>query len=186
MYFTFLFILFPTIYLSKIYQKHSTPENIRILYTSILNFLPQLKLHHILLFSSRRYFYTVDFSPINQTEMKTLTKLFLGENVPAEIRIRSIKNTQQTDNDLILQWNHLNENLTYLESETLTEKTFHQIYDQNIKEKIKQIRNYPKIMNLYHQNCQHFSHSVVQLDSDSDNNVMTCSLCPFELNADVL
>jgi hypothetical protein len=101
--------------------------------------------------------YTVDFSPINQPNPRTLLKLFIGKNVPAETRIRRIENTRfSNDEEIIEKWNKQNTQNAEV-SELLTNKTFEKIQNENLKEKIIKMRSWRTTMNLYMQNCQHFS-----------------------------
>lgn len=55
--------------------------------TSVLNFMPWLELHHVVIMKDKSIekgsgVYTVDFSPINQAHPKTLLKLVCGKFVP--------------------------------------------------------------------------------------------------------
>ena len=117
----------------------------RILYSSALHFLPNLKLHHIVLCSNYQdnKVYAIDFTPINQTHFSTLSKLLLGHNVPAEIRVVYLEDSQFLDKDekLIEKWEK-NKNIVY---STYTSK------------------NWNNKMNLYTHNCQHFSKWITSL-----------------------
>lgn len=136
----------------------------KILKTSILNFLPFLKLHHIIFISSKNKIYSIDFSPINQSSPKTLLKLFFSKKVLAEIRIRVFENISLDNSNyyIIEKWNNLT-NLTQIESQELTEKVFSEIDDINLKNIIKKIKLYNIYMNLYNNNCQHFSKYVIKI-----------------------
>ena len=134
----------------------------KLLKTSILNFLPFLKLHHIVLISSKNKIYSIDFSPINQSSPKTLLKLFFSKKVLAEIRIRVFENISLDDGKYIIEkWANLT-NLTYNESQELSEKVFNEIIDDDLKNIIKKIKLYDTYMNLYKNNCQHFSKYVTE------------------------
>jgi len=132
---------------AKIHQK--------VLHTSILNFAPFLKLHHVVVVWDSKEMYAVDFSPINQPHPLTLLKLILGKNVPAETRIRKLN----TFTDKI-------EIYDTQTSELLTNKTFEKIQNKKLKKMIKKMRSW-KTMNLYNQNCQHFSSFAKKLDPSS-------------------
>jgi len=116
----------------------------RILYSSALHFLPALKLHHIVLVSNNdgNKVIAIDFTPINQTSFSTLSKLLLGFNVPAEIRMIHLDGSHflDTDETLIEKWIKKNEILS----------NAHAI--ASIK-----MDGWNSDMNLYTHNCQHFS-----------------------------
>jgi len=146
--------------------------NITLLKTSILNFIPMLKLHHIILLYDKKYnnIYTIDFSPINQTSPKTLVKLLFNKNVNAEIRVRLIKNIMLNDsNKIIEQWNNINK-VDYITSQKITDKTYNNIYNSEIKDFIKFIINHynknGNFMNLYTNNCQTFSKFILYIQKD--------------------
>lgn len=124
----------------------------KVLHTSILNFAPFLKLHHVVVLWDSNEMYTIDFSPINQPNPRTLLNLILGKNVPAETRIRKIENTSFTNEEIIKDWNGQNSQNIF----DLTNKTFEKIQNKDLKEIITKLRSW-KSMNLYNQNCQHFS-----------------------------
>jgi hypothetical protein len=146
--------------------------NITLLKTSILNFIPILKLHHIILLYDKKYnnIYTIDFSPINQSSTKTLLKLLFNKNVNAEIRVRLIKNIMLNDsNKIIEQWNNIN-NVNYITSQKITNEIYNNIYNNEIKNFIKFIINYynknGNSMNLYNNNCQTFSKFILDINKD--------------------
>ena len=141
--FTFLCILtFPAYFMSAISFKT------RILYSAALNFLPELKVHHLVLLSNsdNNKVYAIDFTPINQSSFVTLSKLLLGYNVPAEIRVVQLKDSHFSDNDeiLIQKW---------VENKDI-------VTTKNIK-----IDNWNNEMNLYTHNCQHFSKWLTTTDN---------------------
>jgi hypothetical protein len=150
---------------SQYKNKRKSKYKYKILKTSILNFLPFLKLHHIVVISNKEItdkIYTVDFSPINQSYHKTLLKLFFSKKVLAEIRIRVFENISLDDGKYIIEkWANLT-NLTYNESQELSEKVFNEIIDDDLKNIIKKIKLYDTYMNLYKNNCQHFSKYVTE------------------------
>lgn len=138
--FTFLYILiFPAYFISAI------TFQTRILYSAALNFLPQLKVHHIVLLSKmdENKVFAIDFTPINQTSFVTLSKLLLGYNVPAEIRIVQLKDSHFLDNDEILfqKWVE-NKDMVFIK-----------------------IDDWSNEMNLYTHNCQHFSKWITTSDN---------------------
>lgn len=114
---------------------------IRILKTPMLNFLPHVKLHHVVILKENSSIYAIDFTPINQTSFQTMKNLFLGHSVPAEIRIVPIYNASfENENALIKEW----------ETSVVREKRFY----------IEGWNN--ETMNLYNHNCQHFSNFIQQ------------------------
>lgn len=123
----------------------------RILYSAALKFLPALKVHHIVIFSnlSDNKVYAIDFTPINQTSFGTLSKLFLGQNVPAEIRKIHLDDSHFFDADefLIQQW---------------IEKHKNGVSTESLK-----IKDWNAEMNLYTHNCQHFSKWIMNYDIKS-------------------
>lgn len=132
----------------------------RVMKTSILHFLPQLKLHHLVLISKmdkKNDVYTIDFTPINQTHHRTLSGLLLGKNVPAELRLRRIKNTNICDDKKILQiWDS---NMDEKKSRKLSKSVYNSIQDKEIKQVISGFllwEESKQYMNLYTRNCQHF------------------------------
>lgn len=143
-----LFLIFHLLNAEKILKK--------VLHTSILNFAPFLKLHQVLVLWDTKEMYTVDFSPISQANLRTLLKLFLGKNVPAETRIRRIENTRfSNDEEIIEKWNNQNTQISEV-SELLTNKSFEKIQNEILKKTITKMRSWRTTMNLYNQNCQHF------------------------------
>lgn len=105
----------------------------------VLHFLPQLKLHHVVVIKDKSM-YAIDFTPINQSEFFTIGKLFLGQNVPAKIRVIPLQNSSfDNEESLIAEWNHLRENSYTYDNVSL----------------FKGWKN--DSMNLYFHNCHHFS-----------------------------
>lgn len=143
----------------------------RVLNTAILNFAPSLKLHHIVILSNmENNIYTLDFSPINQSHPITLLKLLLGQNVSAEIRIRHLYNISfYDDNNIINTWCSLN-NLSYIESQKLSDNTIKKINkftNYKLYKLIYDIYKTNNTMNLYNYNCQHFSSHLLNLINSS-------------------
>lgn len=144
--------------------------NLKLIKTPILNFIPFLKLHHIVLLSSKAKdgSYAIDFSPFYQSNKKTLFKLFLGKNVDAEIRIRFIPNNiNNDDKNIIDYWYNSNSIIPY-ESKNKSIEILSNMCnenclckDENMQHIFKNIMNeWSDSMNLYNHNCQHFSSFV--------------------------
>jgi len=134
---------------------------LKILQTSILHFIPSIKLHHIVLLSDnpRHHLYTLDFTPINQTHHSTLLKMVLARNVPAEIRLRYIITNMENTDTIIEKWDNMNK-VHYDISYQLTKSFYNNIQNKEIKDIITQSFNWKPYMNLYNHNCQHFSDYV--------------------------
>ena len=115
----------------------------RIIKTAVIHFAPSIKQHHIVIIERyNRMLCAVDFSPINQSDSRTLADLVLGCDVPAEVRIKNIIGCDFYDDDgIVEQW------LTKpcLASSSLS-STFPELRTWN-----------GTTMNLYTHNCQHFS-----------------------------
>ena len=165
LFFVIFFLFFIFINSFNIFKSQFNINNIKILKTPILNFIPQLKLHHILIIPeyNNKSIYTIDFSPINQTKTTTLLKLLFAKNVPAEIRIRHINLSKfnltynnYNDNTLINIWYNGNSQ-NYLESQLISDQVFKKIKNKKIKKFIANIKTWNTSMNLYTHNCQHFS-----------------------------
>lgn len=133
----------------------------RILKTPIFHFTDVIKEHHIVFVESmyiKHGIYVVDFTPIRQNSWKTLVYLFLGMNVPAEIRVRFIRQphidfNQTTDAVLQESWSK--------ESVLVDPPTL--FYPVDLFKHTHKKWKEPHFMNLYTHNCQHFRHDFTQL-----------------------
>lgn len=142
-----------------ILSRHSHSQiTFRILQTSILHFIPSIRLHHIVLLSDKpeHHLYTLDFTPINQTQRATLLKMLVGMNVPAEIRLRYIITNIVNTDEIVEQWDNMNK-VTPEISYQLTNNFYNKIQNKQIKNIIHKSFNWQHYMNLYNHNCQHFS-----------------------------
>jgi hypothetical protein len=148
--------------------------NLDIIHTPIIDKLPIIKQHHIVILSHDDEFYTLDFSPISKSIIKRTLQLLLGKNIPAEIRLRKInildndtidKKKEYKKYKLFLE-NYINNNFKllnskdYMQSKELTDITFNNIKNYDIKQFIKEYMIINQSMNLYTNNCQHFSKIV--------------------------
>lgn len=80
--------------------------SIKILKTSMVDFLPVLNLHHIVILKEKSSIYAIDFRPIDQHEVQTLKNLILGKHLPAEVRIIPILNSSFDNEEALLnEWN---------------------------------------------------------------------------------
>lgn len=166
---------------------HGNNVSFRILKTAILHLFPTIKLHHIILLSDNpsHHVYTLDFTPINQTNITTLVKLLLGQNVDAEVRLRYIKmdndrdicsgnsNNEidnENDNTFVEKWDNINK-LNEKMSKQVTKNTYNNIDNKQLQHIIGSSFLWPEYMNLYCHNCQHFSKYMykIYLSSTSKN-----------------
>jgi len=197
MYFILLLFL-----LSKTWARQdiqSSQAAVTLLKTGVLSFAPWLELHHIVLINifnpENRIkgggIYAIDFSPVNQTNPKTLLKLLSGKSVPGEIRIRWIPTEGVFNNNNIKKtWSCLGSaGNPLLGSDKGIKAMNDRVNDRrlsicdksvssaiNVNYNIEQSTAYnlmdsliQKInsdwtheMNLYTHNCQHFSHFCMQ------------------------
>lgn len=140
----------------------------RVLHSGILGFLPELKLHHLVVLSpisnnknrnnkKSTDTYVIDFSPLDAGSPSTLLKLALSMNVPAETRLRVIRNgSGMTDSEFIGAWHAMNPADT-TESLELSNKVYRSIRDRRLKTLLDSVFTWNNEMNLYTHNCQHFS-----------------------------
>jgi hypothetical protein len=149
-------ILFFLLYVASSYQSHIT---FRIIQSSILHFVPSIKLHNIVLVTDKpkNYVYTLDFTPINQTYPSTLLKMILAQNVPAEVRLRYIDSNIENNETIIQEWHNMNK-VDHDDSTKLSKFIYNKIYNKQLQNIIDAAFNWEPYMNLYKHNCQHFSH----------------------------
>jgi hypothetical protein len=125
-------------------------------YAAIVNFLPNLKLHDIIViyplqnYNSNSNIITIDFSPVTQNDTYTIFKLLIGQNIPANIRIRVLPSWNLED---------------WYNSPNLSIK---EIPDFKLRQNLLNIQNKWNLgavkgnsMNLYNHNCKHFSRFVI-------------------------
>jgi len=136
---------------------------VAVLKSAIVSFAPDLKLHHIVTITDKNLkTYAIDFSPINQSLPKTLLKLALGHNVPAETRVRQIPYSEN-ECELLENWIVQNDKInSHSDSERKSVQVLSAIKDQELKQKLLHLRSWKSTMNLYTGNCQHFSKYAVK------------------------
>ena len=118
----------------------------RILYTPVFPFFPNLKQHHVIVIPrSYNSAYAFDFTPVDQELIQTKLDLFLGKNVPGEIRIIRISDATG-DLEMIESWETMKG--TSRDSK---------INDGKILRLIKRTKSWNTDMNMYTHNCQHFT-----------------------------
>ena len=145
-----------------------------VLHSGVFNFAPWLELHHVVMLGSKAKDSTgvlaIDFSPLDQTKPETILALLSGKSVPAEIRVRWVPNENKLRDLETLKktWScmgpasdvQLAEVNTFLQSSKDNQAEDYQFCVALI-ERVK--RKWSLRMNLYHHNCQHFSHFVLNL-----------------------
>ena len=136
---------------------------IHTIHTAIVNFAPMLKLHHLVIvkhndpLDNTNKIYTIDFTPIDQSNITTICKLLMGQNVPGEIRIRKLSNMDLTNEDKIIEeWIDQNNN-------TMNSNQICNITDPKLCHFVSKIKIWDNKMNLYTHNCQHFSKYVYKI-----------------------
>lgn len=157
----FISKIFKFVYVN-ILSFYSSDTHYKVLSTSILNFFPPLKLHHIIVINNKNSIYTLDFTPLNQTKPSTLLKLLFNRNVPAEIRLRELKNIPYSDNKRIIEgWDASNQ-IDYIGSQKRSREAFNRVQFSIFKRKLSKIIQGRAEMNLYKYNCQHFSYCAIR------------------------
>lgn len=145
--FIFLFFIFldaTSKYLSCKFEK----ETIGAL---VFPFLPQINLHHIVVFKSKNHKYLLDYSPRSELNISTCLKLFTGKNVPGKTRIVYINDKTNNNEDMIEEWvNKLDKNKQ--------SKSFPIRYCKLNKI----IKEWDESFNLYNHNCRHFSSYIMK------------------------
>ena len=135
----------------------------RIINTAVVNKVPNVKLHHIIVLSnSRKNIYILDFTPLNVRNNLTKIKLLFGFTIPADIRLCNIKNVDYNDDTQIMEkWKDVTL-LDDIELQNNNQKIYKSIRDKQMKIIIKNaFQFWNKDMNMYNNNCQHFSHFVI-------------------------
>lgn len=111
--------------------------------------------HHIVILSNRnKDLYAIDFTPVEQTTVKTKIELLFNMYVPGEVRIRHIKGIDFTDDTSIIESWKKDKNMDY-------KRIYREIRDKKIRDIMKKALEWPDYMNLYTHNCQHFSGFVI-------------------------
>lgn len=138
---------------------------VRIMKTPLFSFFPTGMKHHSLIISKTNNtdgVYRLDYTPItlkNETVLKTRIKLLLGQIVPAEIRLRFIRNVKFHEDKKILQSEDLLDIIDAGLSNKISKKIYQDISDAEIKRTIFLLMNknrHNNTMSLYHYNCQTF------------------------------
>lgn len=148
-YIIFLFFLFNNNHIcTNLYKKHA----------AILNILPTLRLHDIVVVSDNNAIFTIDYTPINQSHPDVLLKLFIGKYVPAEVRIRRMRVwnlTEWYDTPCIT--------IDDIHNNVLKNKIIKVVNNWNHMDVDMDVENSNIIgMNLYKRNCKHFTDFVIK------------------------
>jgi hypothetical protein len=161
----------------------------------VLNFAPWLELHHVVFLTPNtqsKGVFAIDFTPVNQEDIKTVMKLIKGQNVPAEIRVKYIQGSSIKDKEekIKREWSCMQLFLPHTTSNNSNEiKTFSvdiskpNIYDNpsivndfTDKEELELMyktieriyRKWNTRMNFYTHNCIHFSYFVRDMLKEDD------------------
>ena len=88
--------------------------------------------------------------------------LLFGLNVPGEIRIRHLQNTNiyEQEQKLTSLIDDVNTKLTPIESQTISDLVYYSIKNKEVREIVKIMRKWNTKMNLYSNNCRHFAYLV--------------------------
>jgi len=150
-YIAFLFFLFNNNHIyTKLCKKHA----------AILNILPSLRIHDIVVVPDNNAILTIDYTPINQSHPDVLLKLFMGKYVPAEVRIRRMRLWNLTE------WYHTPcisiDDIQNNESKNKIIKVVNNWNHNDVD--IGNSKGNSNIigMNLYKRNCKHFSNFVIK------------------------
>lgn len=148
---------------------------IRILKSPIFGLSLSCINHHSLIISKTNHsngVYLVDYSPINlksEPVLQTRAKLLFGYSVPAEIRIRFIRNANFMEDKKILELSGIYDVISEESSKKISEQIYSKITDKDISDVIDTIKNNCRnnsTMALYRYNCQHFcKDSMSAIDS---------------------
>lgn len=120
------------------------PTYIDTKYAAILNFIPMLQLHDIVVFPDNGGIIAIDYTPINQSNPNVLMNLLFGKNVPAEIRVRKMVTW-----DLEQWYSSPSIDIDNINDIELKRRI------TDIKKKWNCTKHY-RGMNLYLHNCKHF------------------------------
>jgi len=139
--------------------------NIRILKTPLFTSTPFFGKHHAIIISdpnNTSNVYVLDYSPIikpNETILMTRAKLLFGQTVPAETRLRFIRNI--TDDGQIAKSPDVFDIQDSEKSKQISDQVLKKIKQKDIKEFIKSMMDKQDgKMNLYTYNCQHFCRNI--------------------------
>ena len=145
----FIFLFF--IFLCAASKYFSFKFEKEIIGALVFPFLPQINLHHIVVFKRKNYKYLLDYSPMSELNISTCLNLFLGKNVPGKTRIVYINDKTNNNRDIIEEWaNELDKNKQ--------SRSFPIRYCKLNKI----IKEWDESFNLYNHNCRHFSSYIIK------------------------
>ena len=154
MFFQIIFAIFASVFINA-------SITTRILKTPIFGISPCLGKHHAIIISDENNtsgIYLLDYTPITQIDepiLMTQLKLLFGQTVPAEVRLRFIKDVTN-DCDILKSPDILNIKDT-IKSQQISNQVFKNIRQPEIRWIITTLSKKPYGgMNLYKYNCQHF------------------------------
>jgi len=147
-------MIYYIIFLFFLFNNDDMNKNLYKRYASILNFLPIVRVHDIIVVPVNNSILTIDYTPINQSQPSVLLKLFMGKYLPAEVRIRRMRvwNLTEWYNSPCIILDDISDNL-------MRNKITKIIGNWNCIDN----SNTKKIgMNLYKRNCKHFSNFFIK------------------------
>jgi len=133
-------------------------KNLYKRHASILNFLPIIRFHDIIVVPDNNSIITIDYTPINQSHPRVLLKLFMGKYLPAEVRIRRMRVWNLTE------WYHSPCIIVDDIADNLMRDKITKVIDNwNCNVDNSNTNKSKKIgMNLYKRNCKHFSNFFIK------------------------
>lgn len=129
-----------------------------IMKTSVVGCLPTLKMHHVVIVEDltvrakrqKKNAYAIDFGHKSR-HWTTKLMLLLGQTVPGEVRVRRLQEEHEDD------WMQLTQGQDADTSQQITMETMAGIRDARLQRILQNAINKNGDMNLYTNNCQHFS-----------------------------
>ena len=131
-------------------------------HAAILNILPTLRLHDIVVVSDNNAIFTIDYTPINQSHPDVLLKLFIGKYVPAEVRIRTMRvwNLTEWYDTPCIAIDDIHNNVLRNKIIKVVNNWNHMDVDMDMDMDVENSNTIG--MNLYKRNCKHFSNFVIK------------------------
>jgi len=151
--------------LAFLFATQTQSYQVKIVNTAIISFLPELKLHNIVLLQKNKPdiktpeesilkdVYLIDYTPKQRPDFVGYVKMFLGHNIPGIIRFVHLKET--TQQTLVYDW----VNVTETHNCANYEKNRKKLGDKKISDLID---SWPASFNVYSHNCQHFSDYLIK------------------------
>jgi len=129
----------------------------KIMKTSVVGCLPALKMHHVVIFEEENKKYAIDFGHKGR-HWTTKLKLLLGQSVPGEVRVRCLQDDDEEEED---EWMRLTQGQDEDTSQQITLEILSGIRDARLRMVLHDAMRKNDEMNLYTNNCQHFSWNFI-------------------------